>query len=189
MPALAARLSPLRCFSLRRPSLHRTPVRQPWRSSCSGRRGFTHHLLVLPRCAGGCVGALVHWYSCRGGASRWQNTSLGRSYWARAQPPSPRPFHPNSGDSPDSAAAAQGHFCHTLSARRWSGASPQRGGRLVARSAVAAWRNHHVGIGGSCAAREQRWNGQITPPRPLRERPQAAGELRGSMKTGEPATL
>ena len=30
---------------------------------------------------------------------------------------------------------------------------------------VATWRNHHVVIEGSCTAREQRWNGQITPPR------------------------
>eukprot|EP00964_Phaeocystis_antarctica_P027972 scaffold15772_cov36-Phaeocystis_antarctica.AAC.1 len=37
----------------------------------------------------------------------------------------------------------------------------------VPRPAVAAWLNHHAVIGGSCAAREQRWNGQITLPRPL----------------------
>ena len=144
------------------------PVRQPWRSSGSRRRGVTRHLLVLPRCAGVCVGALVHWILDCGGASRWQNTALGRSHLARAQPESPMPVNPNAGGSPDSAAAVQVNLCHTLSVRRWSGASPQRGGRLVARSAVAAWRNHHVANGGSCTAREQRWNGLITPSRPCR---------------------
>ena len=112
------------------------------------------------------VGALVHWHMECGGVGRWQNTSLARSHWARARPPSPRPFHPHSGAPPDRAAAAQSHFCHTLRVRRWPGASPQRDGRLVARSTAAAWRNHHVAIGGSCTAREQRWNGLITPPRP-----------------------
>eukprot|EP00964_Phaeocystis_antarctica_P065344 scaffold39412_cov42-Phaeocystis_antarctica.AAC.2 len=61
----------------------------------------------------------------------------------RAQSPSPRPVEPNSGGSPDSAA----------------------------RPAVATWRNHHVVIEGSCAAQDQRWNGQIAPPRPIRQPP------------------
>ena len=111
---------------------------------------------------------MVHWHMECGGAGKWQNTSLGRSLWARTRAPSPRPFHPHSGALPDRAAAAQGRFCHTPSVRRWPGASPQRGGRWVARSTVAAWRNHHVAIGGSYTARERRWNGLITPPRPLR---------------------
>ena len=171
--ALSCRPSPpvgaLRCGRPalhHRPPLHRPTVRQPWRSSGSGTRGITRHLLGLPRCARAWVGALVHWHMECGGAGRWQNTSLGRSLWARTRAPSPRPFHPHSGAPPDRAAAAQGRFCHTPSVRRWPGASPQRGGRWVARSTAAAWRNHHVAIGGSCTAREQRWNGLITPPRP-----------------------
>ena len=55
-----------------------------WQSSVSGRRCIARHLLILPRCAGVCVGALVHWCSCHVGASRWQSTSLTRSRWARA---------------------------------------------------------------------------------------------------------
>ena len=159
---------PLRCGrpALHRPPLHRPAVRQPRRSSGSGRRGVTRHLLGLPQCARAWVGALVHWSMECGGAGKWQNTSLGRALWARTRAPSPRPFHPRSGAPPDRAAAAQGRFCHTPSVRRWPGASPQRGGRWVARSTAAAWRNHHVAIGGSCTAREQRWNGLIRPPRP-----------------------
>ena len=45
---------------------------------------------------------------------------------------------------------------------------------MVARSAIAAWRDHHVSIGGGCHAQEQRWNGQIGGPRPLRKPPWAA---------------
>ena len=105
---------------------------------------------------------MVHWYLDRVGASRQQSKSLGRSHWARARAPSPRPFSPHSGTPPDRAAAAQGHFSHTPSVRRWSGASTQRGGRFVARSAVAAWRNRHVVLGVSCAAWERRWKA----PRP-----------------------
>jgi len=35
----------------------------------------------------GRIGPLGTWIAASGGASRWQNTSLGRSHWARAQPP------------------------------------------------------------------------------------------------------
>ena len=61
--ALSCRPSPqpqpvLRCGrpALHRPPLHRPAVRQPWRSSGSGTRGVTRHLLGLPRCARACVG-------------------------------------------------------------------------------------------------------------------------------------
>ena len=103
-----------------------------------------------------------------------KSTRLGGAHWARARSQWPSPFHPSSLSPPGSAAHAQGHFWHTLSVRRWSGAAPQRGGRLVARSAIAAWRDHHVSIGGGCHAKEQRWNGQIGRPRPLRKPPWAA---------------
>ena len=98
------------------------------------------------------------WTSDRGGAGRRQSKSLGRDHWARARAPSPRPFPPHSVTPPDRAAAARGHFCHTPSVQRWSGASAQRGGRSVVRPVGPASRKHPsltVGIG----ARERRWKG------------------------------
>ena len=163
MPALAGRRLPqpvaLWADRLLRPPLHRPTMRQPRRSNGSGRRGAARHLFILPRCKGGSVGALVHWSLDRGGAGRRQSKSLGRDHWARARAPSPRPFHPHSGTRPDRAAAARCHFCHTPRMRRWPSASPQRGGRSVARSAAPASRKHPVVIGGGCAARERRWKG------------------------------
>ena len=125
---------------------------------------------------GGRIGALVL-TSLRVWAGD-KSTRLGGAHWARARSQWPSPFRPGSLSPPGSAAHAQGHFWHTLSVRCWSGAARQRAGRLVARSAIAAliaaWRDHHVSIGGGCHAQEQRWNGQIGGPRPLRKPPCAA---------------
>ena len=99
-------------------------------------------------------------YLNHGGAGRRQSKSLGRDHWARARAPSPRPSTPHSGNPPDRAAAARGHFCHTPSVRRWSGASAERGGPLVVRPAIPASRKHEslmIGIGCGCAAQERRW--------------------------------
>ena len=116
-------------------------------SSCHGARAFVW-----------AHWSIDHWYSCRVGASRWQSTRLTRSRRARARPLSARPFHPNSGGAPDSAATAQSHFCHTpsgagLALRRKEAVD------LVARSAVSASRKHQLVIGGSSTAQDQRWNG------------------------------
>jgi hypothetical protein len=110
----------------------------------------------------GRIGPLVHWYLCvvavrAGGRARTWPVRSGRARESRG----PVRFTRARGASPDSAAAAQGHFCHTLSVRRWPGASPQRGGRLVVRPAAPASRKHPVVIGAGCAARERRWKGPM----------------------------
>lgn len=110
----------------------------------------------------GRIGPLVHWYLCvvavrAGGRARTCPVRSGRARESRG----PVRFTRARGASPDSAAAAQGHFCHTLSVRRWPGASPQRGGRLVVRPAAPASRKHPVVIGAGCAARERRWKGPM----------------------------
>ena len=91
-----------------------------------------------------------------GGAGKWQNTSLGRSHWARTRAPSSRSFHPHSGDPLDRAAAAQDRFCHTPSVRRWPGASPQRGvdwshDRPSQRGATVTWPSGAAAPPGSSA--------------------------------------
>ena len=78
-----------------------------------------------------------------GGRARVWSVRSGRA----REPPSLNPFQPHSGSPPDRAAAAQGHFCHTLSARRWRSnrtapTSLQRARELTARVA-------HVPIGPS----------------------------------------
>ena len=110
----------------------------------------------------GRIGPLVHWYLCvvavrAGGRARTWPVRSGRARESRG----PVRFTRARGASPDSAAAAQGHFCHTLSVRRWPGASPQRGDRLVVRPAAPASRKHPVVIGAGCAARERRWKGPM----------------------------
>ena len=87
-------------------------------SSCHGARAFVW-----------AHWSIDHWYSCRVGASRWQSTRLTRSRRARARPLSARPFHPNSGGAPDSAATAQSHFCHT----------PSGAGLALRRKEVVDW--------------------------------------------------
>ena len=133
--------------SLLRPPLHRPTMREPLRSSGSGRRDAARHLSVLPRCEGGWVGALVHWYL----ASQWcesKSKSLCRDHCARARAPSPRPFAPHSGTPPDRAAAARGHFlshaeraalARRFAATRWSM------GRTIDRRSVAQPSRGHRG--------------------------------------------
>jgi len=125
------------------------------------RAPFAHPATVRGRVCGR-IGPLVHWYSCvvavrAGGRARTWPVRSGRARESRG----PVRFTRARGASPDSAAAAQGHFCHTLSVRRWPGASPQRGGRLVVRPAAPASRKHPVVIGAGCAARERRWKGPM----------------------------
>ena len=76
---------------------------------------------------GGRIGPLVHGVAV---VREQKSKSLCRDHWARARAPSPRPFSPHSVTPPDRAAAARGHFCHTPSVQRWSGASAQRGGSI-----------------------------------------------------------
>ena len=177
MPALARPASgaqprcgwaPFLCTGRRR---HRRPVRRPWRS-----RGQVVHRapFARPATVRGRV-AWAHWSIGPRIAAQCGRVAEARAWavrdWARARYQRPSPFHPSSLSPPGSAAPAQGHFGHTLSVRRRSGAAPQRGGRLVARSAIAAWRDHHVSIGGGCHAQEQRWNGQIVAATSATETP------------------
>ena len=60
--------------------------------------------------------------------------------------------------------------------------------RLVARSAVAAWRNCHVAIGGSCTAREQRWNG-LPPSADPNDNPPVGGQRAGAAQLAARALL
>ena len=145
-------------------------MRENWKPDRGGRERlgralhrapFAHPATVRGRVCGR-IGPLVHWYLCVvavracGRARTWPVRS-GRARESRG----PVRFTRARGASPDSAAAAQGHFCHTLSVRRWPGASPQRGGRLVVRPAAPASRKHPVVIGAGCAARERRWKGPM----------------------------
>ena len=117
------------------PAAAATADRSAGRGGRAARWCIAHHLLGLRRCTGVGVGALVHWSSHRGAVrAGGRSTRLGGAHWARARYQRPSPFHPSSLSPPGSAAPAQGHFGHTLSVRRRSGAAPQRGGRLVARS-------------------------------------------------------
>ncbi len=167
VPALAARLSPLRCGQ---------PVcsgRRCTAPPCASRGGRAAREGAAPRaicvsCHGARVGESAHWsigtWRRSGARARARACAVitGRVREPRAPGRLPHTRAPlQTAQQPHGAT-----FCHTPSVRRWPGASPQRGGRRVARSTAAAWRNHHVAIGGSCTAREQRWNGLITPPRP-----------------------
>ena len=135
-------------------------MRENWKPDRGGRERlgralhrapFAHPATVRGRVCGR-IGPLVHWYLCvvavrAGGRARTWPVRSGRARESRG----PVRFTRARGASPDSAAAAQGHFCHTLSVRRWPGASPQRGDRLVVRPAAPASRKHPVVIGAGCA--------------------------------------
>ena len=80
------------------------------------------------------IGPLVHWHGRCEQAAEYEAGPL--ALGART-PPTAQAVPPVLGGAPGSAAAAQGHFCHTPSVRRWDRASPHSGGRSVARRAWA----------------------------------------------------
>ena len=160
VPALAARLSPLRCGQ---------PVcsgRRCTAPPCASRGGRAAREGAAPRaicvsCHGARVGESAHWsigtWRRSGARARARACAVitGRVREPRAPGRLPHTRAPlQTAQQPHGAT-----FCHTPSVRRWPGASPQRGGRPVARPAVPASRKHPVVIGGGCAARERRWKG------------------------------
>ena len=160
VPALAARLSSLRCGQ---------PVcsgRRCTAPPCASRGGRAAREGAVPRaicvsCHGARVGESAHWSI---GTWRRSGARAKARAWAvitvRAREPRAPGRLPHTRAPLQTAQQPHGAtFCHTPSVRRWPGASPQRGGRPVARPAVPASRKHPVVIGGGCAARERRWKG------------------------------
>ena len=123
VPALAARLSPLRCGqTVSAPAAAAPPHHAP--AAAVERLGKARRRAPFVRPA-----TVRGWVSQRIGplvlgvavVREQKSKSLCRDHWARAQAPSPRPSPPHSGTPPDRAAAARGHFCHTPSVRRLAG--------------------------------------------------------------------
>ena len=98
-------------------------MHRPWRPARLGkatrRAPFARPATVRARVSGriGPIGPRIA--AVRAGG---RSTRLGGEHWARARSPSRRPFQPSSFAPPGRAAAAQGHFCRTSTARCWSGA-------------------------------------------------------------------
>ena len=123
MPALAARLSPLRCGqTVSAPAAAAPPHHAPAAAVERPGKARRRAPFVRPATVRGWVSRRIGPLVLGVAVVREQKSkSLCRDHWARARAPSPRPFPPHSGTPPDRAAAARGHFCHTPSVRRLAG--------------------------------------------------------------------